>query len=265
MNQDTFLEIVKRSELPEIHKLCASNKLFNQYCKDNSEYIYQYLIKRDFPGRETESAERKYKRMWRFKNNKPTMMDEWYTGIDQSYRLLDIPMYRDEPEKIHEILDTMDVNVNVKSKYSLTPLMLAIEYSTPDTTNKLLDKGADVNQQTKGGDTPLSLAKRFSTKEVIERINDKVEKILGYIKDDTLYIKTYNEEEDNWKSVKCDKMGKAKIYELSKKLKIRDPEKRTRQELCDEISNRLQEKGLMQDDSHLYVKKRILGDAGLIL
>ncbi len=39
VNMDVFLEIIKKSNIEDIKKICESNKTFNVMCKANEEYI----------------------------------------------------------------------------------------------------------------------------------------------------------------------------------------------------------------------------------
>jgi hypothetical protein len=154
MDLDTFLEIIKKSELSEIKKLCESNKLFNMYCKENKDYIYRHLIRRDFPGRESESPEDKYKRLLGYKKGQPSYIDKWYAGVDL---LEKIETYRN-PEIFNKIIKiNPDVNKSRASSQlqESTPLMMAIQYGTPEQVNKLLDLGANVNAKNNIGWTPL--------------------------------------------------------------------------------------------------------------
>ena len=170
MNLDTFLEIIKKADLPDIKKLCESNKTFNAYCKENKEYIYSQLIKRDFPGRENESQERKYKRLLNYKEGKVSPLDEWYMGKDQSHKLLELETY-EKPKLLNQVLQTKP-DFSIRSNKDWTPLMFAIRYSTPEIIKRLLDMNANVNVKDEEGWTPLMFATRYNTPEVINRLLD---------------------------------------------------------------------------------------------
>jgi ankyrin repeat protein len=180
MNIDTFLEIVKKSDLIDIKNLCESNKLFNVFCKENKEYIYRHLIKRDFPGRESESNENKYKRLLDYKNNPDgshSLLSQWYNGIDQEYRFLQRKTYLDI-NILNQFLKTNPKYPVIKDSYDgWTPLMVAIRHK-PDlnihsSIFALVEKYADLNSQNKDGWTPLMIAIRYSNKEVILRLLEK--------------------------------------------------------------------------------------------
>lgn len=167
MNLDTFLEIIKKADLPEIKKLCESNKTFNAYCKENKEYIYRQLIKRDFPGRETESEERKYKRLLNYKEGKVLPLDEWYMGKDQSYRFAIASTY--EIQKVFDQVLQTNPNVNKEQKNS-APLLYAIKFGTPKQIYKLLEMGANVNVKNNANWTALMMSMRYSTPQVTNKL-----------------------------------------------------------------------------------------------
>lgn len=198
-NLDVFLEIVKKSELPDINNLCRLNKLFYSYWNRNKEYIYKHLIKRDFPGRENISNEIKYKSLLGHSKDNPDMLSQWYTGKDQSHKLIeyiyDLEMFnnvmktkpnvniqddygstplmialQDSKLDIVNILLEAGADVNIKDTHNSTALMIAVECSTSEIINRLLDFGADVNVVDKDGSTPLTLAAEHSTPEIINRI-----------------------------------------------------------------------------------------------
>jgi Leucine-rich repeat (LRR) protein len=43
---EMFLEILRKSSIEDLKSLCATNKLFNSYCKANEEYIIKMFLKR---------------------------------------------------------------------------------------------------------------------------------------------------------------------------------------------------------------------------
>ena len=61
-------------------------------------------------------------------------------------------------------------NVNFKSKSSLTPLMLAIQYHRSEIVSKLLSKFADVKVTDQNGITPLSMASRLGNTAIMEHL-----------------------------------------------------------------------------------------------
>lgn len=63
----------------------------------------------------------------------------------------------DVMERIEELYYS-DVDMNMKNRYGLTPLMLAADCGKKNAIDMLIDFGADVNVQNKHGSTALHLA-----------------------------------------------------------------------------------------------------------
>jgi curved DNA-binding protein CbpA len=169
MNLDIFLEIVKVSDFLDIKRLSETNKFYNNLFNENKEQIYIKLIKRDFPGRLNESYERKYKRLSEYSSGKQLgILSDWYMGKDQGTALLLRDTYKDI-NRLNNVFKTKpDFNISYDGN---TPLMFAIEHSTPDVIHRILDNGANVNTSNNKGYTPLMFAIQHSM-TIIDRLLD---------------------------------------------------------------------------------------------
>jgi ankyrin repeat protein len=84
---------------------------------------------------------------------------------NDGYNVLFIALaHNSTPEIVNRILDMdVNVNVNVKNYKGWTTLMYALRYSTPEIVNRILDMNANVNVKNNDGLTPLMIAIQFSS------------------------------------------------------------------------------------------------------
>jgi ankyrin repeat protein len=66
----------------------------------------------------------------------------------------------------------MNPDVNIKDNDNHTILMYALENSTPEIINRILNMNPDINVKTNDNETALMYALKFSTPEIIDRIKN---------------------------------------------------------------------------------------------
>ena len=86
---------------------------------------------------------------------------------------------KNSTSNINKILDSKNVNVNIKDENGRTPLDYALQYSSPEIINRILDLNGDINAKDKNNSTPfmyafdvLSLKNKPEMIKIINRMLD---------------------------------------------------------------------------------------------
>jgi ankyrin repeat protein len=146
-----------------INNLCSSNKKFKKICDENEKYIYDILIKRDF-GLKVDS-----KLLYILFNTLKN--DVNFFDKTKHYNVLVEQIKKNKINKFKLLLNYIDINV--KNKNNKTVLMYALENSTPEIVNIILDLKPEINVKDKTNNwTALMFALQMSTPEIINRILD---------------------------------------------------------------------------------------------
>lgn len=160
LNLDVFLEIIKKSNLEEIKKVCESNKLFNSFCKEHKEYIYSQLIQRDFPHIVEETNEQRYHRLLQTSQDRElSLTSKMFSGTN-IYVLLSKSQTWSNPKLLGKLLKSnFDPNHILKN---IQTFVYFIQHGTKEHIKLALDKGAKINMistlQTGEKVTPIAWA-----------------------------------------------------------------------------------------------------------
>lgn len=157
-------EIIIKQLLLLSHKdlinTCSTNTYLRTICNENKEYIYKNLVKKDFFNNIN------YEFLYNLFSHEKKRNYESIFNKSYHYELI-----TENLEWVERYIK-LGLNIDAESDVGWTPLMFALEYSTPEITNRILDLNPNIDAKNAFNDTPLSFALQSSTQQIINRILD---------------------------------------------------------------------------------------------
>ena len=195
---EIILQQLEKMSHQDLLNTCKTNKRINQICKDNEDYLYKKLIKREFFDNinpkflynlflfNKKKGVDLFDKSKHFNLYKSAILNNNINQISYLYNIgvsinavdnkgMTPLMYSlrnyGTPEIINKILD-LNPYINAVDISGMTPLIFSLVYSTPEIINRILDLQVDINVVNKRGNTPLMFALQTSTQQIINRILD---------------------------------------------------------------------------------------------